>query len=256
MNVRVGTAPGWDIEGILKPHPKVLIVDDDPATGRMLRVVLESKRYRVLWSRNRSEALKEAVEQRPDVIVLELDLPDGDGILFLEALREWNEAPVIILTGRTGISDKVRALDAGANDYLVKPFAPEELAARLRVLLRYETLTGDGPVLVSGNLEINMATRRMTMNGTALDLTATEEALLYILARHVGKLVPRRRLIRAIWGIYSARKTHDLQVHIAHLRRKFEEHGGGNLIGGDGNVGYRLSMLFSKDEYSDLKTVL
>jgi two-component system KDP operon response regulator KdpE len=248
-------APGWDLAGVLKPHPRVLIVDDDPSTGRMLRLVFESKRYRVSWSRTGAEALRQAVETRPDVIVLELDLPDGDGLQVLEALREWNEAPVIILTGRTGIPDKVRALDAGANDYMVKPFAPEELAARLRVVLRCEPPTGDGPLLVTGALSINMATREMSVNGSPLELTATEEALLYILARHAGKLMPRARLIRAIWGMGSARKTHDLQVHIAHLRRKFEERGGSNLIQGEGSVGYRLSLLITNRECSILKTV-
>jgi two-component system, OmpR family, KDP operon response regulator KdpE len=248
MNGTLEAAPGCELAGIVKPHPKVLIVDDDPSTGRMLRMVLESKRYRVLWGRNSTEALKQAMESRPDIIVLELDLPGGDGFQVLEALREWNEAPVIILTGRSLISDKVRALDAGANDYMVKPFAPEELAARLRVLLRCEPPTGDGPLLASGALKINMATRTVTVNGHVLELTATEEALLYILARHAGKLVPRRRLIRAIWGIATARKAHDLQVHVAHLRRKFEERGGSNLIQGEGSVGYRLSLLVSNDD--------
>ncbi len=242
MNGAIEAATGWDLAGILKPHPRVMIVDDDPATGRMLRLVLENRRYRVTWSRNGMDALNQAVENRPDVIILELDLPDGDGFSVLEALREWTEAPVLILTGRSDISDKVRALDAGANDYVVKPFAPEELAARLRVLLRCEPPTGDGPLLVSGALKINMATRRMTVNGGLLELTGTEEALLYILARHAGKIVPRRRLIRAVWGMATARKEHDLQVHIAHLRRKFEARGSGDLIQGEGSLGYRLSL--------------
>jgi DNA-binding response OmpR family regulator len=149
---------------------------------------------------------------------------------------------VLILSGRSDIAAKVRALDAGANDYVVKPFAPEELAARLRVLLRCEPPACDGPLLVSGALKINMATRRMTVNGGLLELSGTEEALLYILARHAGKIVPRHRLIRAVWGMATARKEHDLQVHIARLRRKFEGLGGGNLIQGEGGMGYRLSL--------------
>jgi two-component system KDP operon response regulator KdpE len=249
MNGTLEAAPSWDQAAVLKPHPKVLIVDDDPSTGRMLRMVLESKRYRVLWGRNGAEALSQAVESRPDIIVLELDLPDGDGLRVLEALREWNEAPVIILTGRTGISDKVRALDAGANDYVVKPFAPEELAARLRVLLRSDTPAGDGPLLVSGALKINMATRKMTINGTPLELTGTEEALFYILARHSGWLVPHRRLVRAVWGIDSAEKVHDLQFHIARLRRKLGALGAKNLIRVEGRVGYIVTMI-ADDEYA------
>jgi two-component system KDP operon response regulator KdpE len=219
-------------------------------------LVLEARRYKVLWSRNGREAMRQAVECRPDVTILELNLPDCDGFRVLEALREWTEAPVVILTFRSGIADKVRALDAGANDYVVKPFAPEELAARLRVLLRFEQAVGDGPLLANGPLRINMATRTMTMNGIVLELTATEEALLFILARHAGKLVPRRRLIRAIWGMATARKVHDLQVHVSRLRRKLTSRGGGSLILGEGTAGYMLSLLASHDEYSRIKAVL
>lgn len=192
--------------------------------------------------------MKLAVERRPDAIVLELDLPRCSGFRILEALRQWNEAPVIILTGRAGIADKVRALDAGANDYMVKPFAPEELAARLRALMRIEPPIGDGPLLVSGALRMNMATRRTTINGCLISLTATEEALLFVLARHAGKIVPGGRLIRAIWGVATAEKTGDLQVHISHLRRKFERFGGNNLILGEATEGYRLSLLISEDD--------
>jgi two-component system KDP operon response regulator KdpE len=226
----------------LKPHPKALIVDDDPAIGRMLRPLLEGERYKVLWCRNGGSGVTQAVESRPDVIILELDLPDGDGFTVLTALREWNETPVLILSGRAGVADKVRALDAGANDYVVKPFAPEELVARLRVLQHCEPLTSDGPLLVSGALRIDMATREMTMNGRSLELTATEEAVLYILARHAGKLVPRQRLIRAIWGTDAANKIPELHVYIARLRRKLDEHGGNNLLRGDGSVGYSLLL--------------
>ena len=239
----------------MKPHPKVLIVDGDPATGRMLRMVLEAGRFRVFWSRSIAEGLAETLERHPDAIVLELNLPDGDGFGALEAFREWTNAPVLILTGRAGIADKIRALDAGANDYLVKPFAPEELAARLRVLLRDEPPASDGPLLVSGALRIDMATREMTSNGIPLGLTATEEAVLYILARHAGKVVPHERIIRAVWGVSSAGKIHDLQVHIARLRRKLEERGAHRLIRGEGGMGYSLA-LSSEHEYTAIKTVM
>jgi two-component system KDP operon response regulator KdpE len=237
----------------LKPHPKVLIVDDDPAIGRMLRPMLEGERYKVLWSRDGAGGVTQAVESRPDVIILELDLPDGDGFAVLAALREWNEAPVLILSGRAGVADKVRALEAGANDYMVKPFAPEELAARLRVLQRCEPPTSDGPLLVSGALKIDMATREVTVNGSSLELTATEEAILFILARQAGKLVPRPRLTRAIWGTDAVPKISELQVYIARLRRKLEERGGINLIRGDGSEGYSLSLT-ADHECATLKT--
>lgn len=225
----------------MKPHPKVLIVDDDPAIGRLLQIVLTGQRYKTLWSRSVSEGLARAVEGRPDVIILELDLPDGDGFAMLGALREWSVAPVLILTERPGVADKVRALDAGASDYMNKPFAPEELAARLRVLLRIEPTTSDAPLLVLGGLRIEMGTREMAVNGHTLELTATEEAILFILSRHAGWLVPKEHLVRAIWGSGADGKIHDLKVHIANLRRKMREHGESNLIQGGGSVGYCLS---------------
>jgi two-component system KDP operon response regulator KdpE len=220
----------------------VLIVDDDPGIGRLLRVFLEGERYKVLWSRDCRSALTKAVEDRPDVIILELDLPDGDGFAMLDALREWNEAPVLILSGRTGVADRVRALDAGANDFLAKPFAPDELAARLRVLQRCETPKSDVSVLVSGALKMDMATRQLTVNGHPVRLTATEEAIFCILARHAARLVPRQRLLHAIWGTDAAAKIDELHVYIAQLRRKLEAHGGFNLIRGDGISGYCLAL--------------
>ena len=231
----------------LKPHPKVLIVDDDPAIGRMLRPLLEGERYKVSWSRNAQEALAQAVEHRPDVIILELDLPDGDGFAVLEALREWTSTPVLILSGRVDIGDKVRALDAGANDYVAKPFAPAELAARLRVLQRCEPPTDGGPLVVSGTLQIDLATHAATVSGHPLKLTATEEAVLFILARHAGKLVPQQHLTRVIWGTDAADKIGELRVYIARLRRKLEEHGGYNLIRGEGTVGYGLALVADQE---------
>ena len=221
----------------------------------MLRPLLEGEHYKVLWARNGESALVQAVDSRPDVVILELDLPDGDGFAVLDALREWNVAPVLILSERAGVADKVRALDAGANDFLVKPFAPAELTARLRVLQRCEPPANDGPVLESGPLRIDMATRAVTMGGSSLDLTATEEAILHILARHAGKLVPCGRLTRAVWGTDAAAKLSELHVYIARIRRKLEESGGSNLLQGDGIAGYRLSLA-ADHECAAPKTVL
>jgi two-component system KDP operon response regulator KdpE len=239
----------------VKPHPKVLIVDDDPGVGRMLRIYFERERYKVLWSRTGEGALRKAVESRPDVIILEIDLPDGDGFAVLDALREWSDAPVLILSQRAGVAEKVRALDSGANDFLAKPFAPEELAARLRVLQRSETPNSDFSLLVSGILKIDMATRQATVNGQSLVFTAIEEAVFYILARHAGRLVPRQRLLRAIWGADSVSKNAELHVYIAQLRRKLEEHGGHHLILGDGRVGYSLALT-SEHECTKAETVM
>lgn len=223
-------------------------MDHDPGIGRLLRVLLEAERYRVLWRRSGADGLAEGVRSRPEAFILELDLPDGDGLAVLRALREWSGAPVLILSGRAGTQDKVRALDAGANDYMVKPFAPEELVARLRVLLRCEPPTDDGPLLVSGALRIDMATRRITVNGRPLKLAATEEAILHILARHAGKIVPCKRLVRAIWGGDSGARIHELQVFVARLRRKLEMRGGDNLIRGVGQMGYTLPLGHDSDQ--------
>jgi two-component system KDP operon response regulator KdpE len=239
---RAGAGPACGFPGPRKPRPRVLIADSDPAIGRMLRIVLESEKYRVLWRQCGADALAEAAASRPDAVILELDLPDGDGLCVLQALRERCSAPVLILSARSGVADKVRALDGGANDYMVKPIAPEELAARLRVLLRCETPAGYGPHVVSGALRIDTATREMSVNGRPLELSATEEALLYVLARHVGKLVPREQLLRSVWGVAAAEEAHDLQVHVARLRRKLEELTGSDLIRREGGAGYSLSL--------------
>ena len=220
----------------------------------MLRTLFEGERYRVLWSRTGQMGLTEAVKRRPDVIVLDLELPDGDGFAVLEALRKWSEAPVVILSRRASVADKVRALDGGANDYVAKPFAPEELAARLRVLQRSEMPSSDESLLVSGALKIDLATRAVSVNGQSLALTATEEALLFILARHAGRFVPQERLTRAIWGSDAPGKRGELQGYVAKLRRKLETHGGNGLIRGDGSVGYRL-FLIPDDDCAESKSV-
>jgi two-component system KDP operon response regulator KdpE len=223
-------------------------MDHDPGIGRLLRVLLEGERYRVLWRRNGADGLAEGVRSRPEAFILELDLPDADGMTVLRALREWSGAPVLILSVRAGTPDKVRALDAGANDYMVKPFAPEELVARLRVLLRCEPPVDDGPLLVSGGLTMDMATHRITVNGRPLRLAATEEAILHILARHAGKIVPCQRLVRSIWGTDSGSKIHELQVFVARLRRKLEVRGAENLIRGSGRLGYTLPLGHESDD--------
>jgi two-component system KDP operon response regulator KdpE len=225
----------------IKPHPRVLVVDDDPAIGRMLRILLGSLRYRVDWERTGAEGLARAARSRPDAVILDLNLPGGDGYPTLAGIREWSDIPVLILSDLASVSDTVRALDAGANDYMAKPFAAEELAARLRVLLRCAP-PDDGPVLLSGPLRVDMVTHESTVHGRPLRLTATEGAVLHILARHAGKFVPSGHIIRAVWGPCAERKRHDLNVHIAHLRRKLRELGADGLICGSGNPGYSLSL--------------
>ena len=227
----------------MRPNPKLLLLDDDPAIGRMLAMLLEPKRYKVTWARSGQEGLRRAADERPDVIILELDLPDQDGLEVLQSLREWNAAPVLVLSARKEVGDKVRALDAGANDYLTKPFAGEELLARLRVLQRCEPAMTDAPILIAGPLRVNMATHEVSVDGEPVALTATEDAIFYVLARHAGRRVSCAHLLRAVWGAGAAAKIDELREYIWRLRRKLEQRGVENLIRADGGTGYSLALL-------------
>jgi two-component system, OmpR family, KDP operon response regulator KdpE len=234
---------------IAKPNRKILVVDEDNSTRRLLRRVLEGDQYSILWSRDGMDALNQAVENRPDVIILELDLPHGNGFHVLKGLRKWNTARVIVLSWRSGVADKVRALDAGAYDYMVKPFDPDELAARVRAVLRCEPLTGEDPLPLDGSLNINMATREMAFDGVHLELSAKEKAVLFILARHAGKLVPQKRLIHAVWGPGAAWKACDINIQITNLRRKLRVHSDKELIQGGASFGYRMALTVFYDEH-------
>jgi len=216
----------------------------------MLRTFFEREGYDVNWCRSAADGLGEAVKRRPDVFVLDLDLPDSDGFSLIRTLREWNHQPIVVLSQRSGTPDKVRALDQGANDYMTKPFAPEELAARLRVLQRSDEPTLDGPILKSGPLCIDMSTQIATINGFSLALTPIENVILQSLARHAGKWVPRQRLISILWGTDAGDKIHDLHGHVARLRHKLEERGGHNLIRRDGNSHFCLSLVSDREEVS------
>ena len=162
---------------MLKPDPIALVVDDDKATRRLLRILLEPHGYRVFDTDTGGSGLREAVDRKPDVIILELALPDSDGLDILRALREWNLTPVLVLSERKQDEAKVAALDAGASDFLTKPFSGTELLARLRVLQRPLPNVPDGPLLIEGDLVVNLAAHKITLNGHPVRLTRKEEAL-------------------------------------------------------------------------------
>ena len=182
------------------PKPDLLVIDDEIQIRRLLRLTLESAGYRVREAETGALGLNEAAVQRPDAIVLDLSLPDLDGLAVLRRLREWSQIPVLILSVRGGEADKIAALDAGADDYLTKPFGGGELLARVRVLLRRALPASEVSIVNFGDIEVDFAKRTVTRAGADLHLTVKEYALLRLLLQHRGKVVTHRQLLRDVWG--------------------------------------------------------
>jgi len=202
----------------------ILIIDDEPQIRRMLRVVLEARDYKVWEAASGEEGLVEAATRQPDAILLDLGLPGLDGLEVLKRLREWSQTPILILSVRESEEDKVRALDDGADDYVTKPFNTEELLARLRVLLR-RTHEHEEPVFEAGPLKIDFSARLVWVSGHEIELSATEYALLRVLARHAGKIVTHRQILSAVWGPKAAGQSQYLRVYLSHLRKKLAAQG-------------------------------
>ncbi|MVU76534.1 response regulator [Nocardia sp. ET3-3] len=204
---------------------KVLVVDDEPQILRALRINLSVRGYEVTTASTGAAALRAAAEKHPEVIILDLGLPDMDGIEVLAGLRGWSTAPVIVLSARTDSSDKVEALDAGADDYVTKPFGMDELLARLRAAVRRSANTADAaePVIETASFTVDLASKKVTRHGHDVHLTPTEWGVLEMLVRNKGKLVGRRELLREVWGPSYATETHYLRVYLAQLRRKLED---------------------------------
>lgn len=223
------------------PKPLVLIVDDEPQIRRLLTVTLEANGYRVLSAVTGNEGLVLAAQHRPALIILDIGLPDLSGKVILNRLREWSNAPVIILSVLGDEKGKVDALDAGADDYITKPFNSDELLARLRVALRHSVKQDEPAVFQIKNLVVDLATRRVTVNGKEIKLTVTEYDLLRLLVRHAGKVLTHRQILREIWGTGHDDDTHYLRVYIAHLREKIEANPEQpELIFTELGVGYRF----------------
>jgi two-component system KDP operon response regulator KdpE len=203
---------------------RVLIIDDEPQILRALRINLSVRDYEVVTAATGAEALRTAAEHRPDVVVLDLGLPDMSGIDVLDGLRGWLTAPVLVLSARTDPLDKVEALDAGADDYVTKPFGMDEFLARLRAAVRRSS-AGDThePVIETSSFTIDLANKTVTKSGTEVHLTPTEWGMLEILVRNSGKLVTREHLLTEVWGPTYAKSTHYLRVYLAQLRRKLED---------------------------------
>jgi len=218
----------------------ILVIDDEAPIRRLLRLTLEPQGYQIHEAGNGQLGLQEAAARRPDVIILDLGLPDMDGVTVLKRLREWSRTPVLVLSVRDREADKVAALDNGADDYLTKPFGTEELLARLRAVQRRAPEAHEQPVFVSGDLKVDQATREVTLKGKEVRLTATEYALLHELVRHAGKVVMHAQLLRSVWGPNSESQSQYLRVYITHLRKKLETPGSGKLIETEPGIGYRL----------------
>jgi two-component system KDP operon response regulator KdpE len=225
-------------------RPKVLVIDDEPAIRRFLRASLEAEGYELLESGSGSEGLAMAATHVPQLIIVDLSLPDMDGAAVVGLLREWTQVPVIVLTVRDSERDKVQLLDSGADDYLTKPFSTQELLARIRVALRHATPAEGHPVFSNGFLEIHYADRSVTCRGETVKLSALEFNLLTLLARHVGKLVPQKQLLKEVWGPGSVERSEYLRVYVGRLRRKLEpDPAKPALLLTEPGIGYRMALL-------------
>ena len=218
----------------------VLVIDDEAPIRRLLRLTLEPQGYRICEAASGQLGLQEAAARRPDVIILDLGLPDMDGVTVLKRLREWSRTPVLVLSVRDREADKVAALDNGADDYLAKPFGTDELLARLRAVQRRAPEAHEEPVFVNGDLTVDLAARTVTVKKTEVHLTATEYALLRELVRHAGKVVMHAQLLRSVWGPNAEGQSQYLRVYITHLRKKLETTTSGKLIQTEPGIGYRL----------------
>jgi two-component system, OmpR family, KDP operon response regulator KdpE len=221
----------------------ILVVEDEAPMRRFLCSALTSHGFKVAEAGTLAQAERLATETRPSAVLLDLGMPDGDGLDLLKQLREWSNAPVIVLSARDREDDKVLALDAGADDYLTKPFGTSELLARIRVALRHARgqPVPDDPVITMGPMTIDQARHTVVVNGASVHLTPIEFRLLALLARHAGKVLTHRQLLQEVWGPRNTHQTHYLRVHMAALRRKIEvDPARPRWLTTEAGVGYRL----------------
>ena len=201
---------------------RVLVVDDEPQIVRALQINLKARGYEVHVADTGTGALKVAAQYPPELVILDLGLPDLDGVDVIRGLRGWSEAPIVVLSGRTDSADKVEALDAGADDYLTKPFGIDELLARLRAVLRRSGAGDDQPVVQVGDATVDLSAKRVSVGGSEVRLTPTEWHLLEVLVRHPGKLLSQRQLLTEVWGPGYETAHGNLRFYMGQLRRKLE----------------------------------
>ena len=201
----------------------VLIIEDEKGIRRLLRTALEGDSVRVFEAEDLARGLVEAATRKPDLVILDLGLPDGDGITFVQEFRQWSSVPVLVLSARDSEHDKIAALDAGADDYMTKPFGVGELQARLRVLMRrYPGSEKNDPVYEFGDICVDIAGRKVRKGGEEVHLTPIEFRLLTILIGHSGKVLTQRQLLNEVWGPNAVEHAHYLRIYMGHLRQKLE----------------------------------
>lgn len=223
--------------------PSVLIIDDEVQIRRMLRVALEGAEYVVREAENGTTGLQSVALLRPDVILLDLGLPDIDGLTVLRRLREWSQTPVVVLTVRDAEEDKVAALDAGADDYVTKPFGTAELLARLRAAQRRAKPREESAIFEQGGLVVDLVARTVRRDGAEVKLTGTEWSLLALLIRHAGRILTHQQILREVWGPKSEEHREYLRVYFTHLRKKVErDYTKPTLIINEPRIGYRLRL--------------
>ena len=220
---------------------RILVIDDEASIRRLLHVILEGAGHDIECAEDSSHGLHALALDKPDLLILDLSLPDLDGLEALRRLREWSQIPVLVLSARANSTDKVKALDLGADDYLTKPFDAPELLSRIRALLRRIAPPEDKSGIVLGPLAVDLAGHQVTVNERPVPLTPIEFALLAQLARHSGRVLTHAHLLDAVWGPKAAEYAHYLRVHFAHLRRKLRDAGiSGEIIRNEPGIGYRL----------------
>ncbi len=222
---------------------RVLVVDDEPQIRKFLRISLSAHGYEVIEAARGEEAVAKCATASPDLMILDLGLPDLDGQDVIARIREWSKMPIIVLSVRAAEAEKVAALDLGADDYITKPFGIHELLARVRAVLRSRSREGEQPlaVVTVGDLAVDIARRRVRVAGTEVKLSRKEFALLCLLARHAGRIVTHQQLLREVWGPAHEHETHYLRIYIGHLRQKLgDDPTRPRYIGNEPGVGYRL----------------
>ncbi|OXM16789.1 response regulator [Paenibacillus herberti] len=233
---------------------RILLIEDEPQIRKLLKVTLQAHQYDLLESGTGSDGLLQASMNHPDLILLDLGLPDGPGLEVLKRIRQWSPVPVIVLTAKDREEDKIEALDSGADDYVTKPFSMGELVARIRVALRHAVGTASTePVLRFGELTIDLAQRLVERSGNRIKLTPTEYDLLKTLALNAGKVMTQKQLLRQVWGsAHLETEGHYLRIYVGHLRKKLDDHPADPIyIATEPGIGYRFLLGEGRDAHDN-----